>query len=138
MRTKDQQKENLPKTNIKSKAVFWKKFEEEITKTIEWLAEFLDVNLENNYEIDYVDIWVRSIKIKVNDEEKFIFKIINCIFDYNKVDEKYWNTRVELTINEQSKKPIFYMVWKFNIIDRDEINTKTLKLVIKWIEEIVE
>ena len=64
MRTKDQQKENLPKTNIKSKAVFWKKFEEEITKTIEWLAEFLDVNLENNYEIDYVDIWVRSIKIK--------------------------------------------------------------------------
>lgn len=138
MRTKDQQKENLPKTNIKSKAMFAFKFEEEITKTIEWLAEFLDKKLDPIYDIDYIEVWVRSIKIKINDEEKFIFKTVNCIFDYNKVDAKYWNTRVELTFTEQSKRPIFYMVWKYNVMDREDINKKTLKLVIKWIEEIIE
>lgn len=138
MRTKDQQKENLPKTNIKSKAMFAFKFEEEITKTIEWLAEFLDKELDPIYDIDYIEVWVRSIKIKINDEEKFIFKTVNCIFDYNKVDAKYWNTRVELTFTEQSKRPIFYMVWKYNVMDREDINKKTLKLVIKWIEEIIE
>ena len=138
MRTKDQQKENLPKTNIKSKAMFAFKFEEEITKTIEWLAEFLDKELDPIYDIDYIEVWVRNIKIKINDEAKFIFKTINCIFDYNKVDAKYWNTRVELTFTEQSKRPIFYMVWKFNVMDRLDINKKTLKLAIKWIEAIIE
>lgn len=136
MRTKDLQKNNLPKTNIKSTVMFALDYEEEITKTIDLLANYLDINLEKNYQVDYVDVWVRSIKIKINDEEKFIFKTINCIFDYNKVDEKYWNTRIELTITELSKKPTFSLIWKFNITNREEINRNTLKEIIKKIEEI--
>lgn len=138
MRTKDQQKENLPKTNIKSKAMAQFKFEEEITKTIEWLAEFLDINLEKEYEVDYVEVWKRTIKIKINDENKFIFRTVQCTFDYNKVDEKYGNTRVELTFTELSARPRFALVWKFNVTDRENIYQKTLKIVIKWIEEIYE
>lgn len=138
MRTKDQQKENLPKTNIKSKVMAQFKFEEEITKTIEWLAEFLDINLEKEYEVDYVEVWKRTIKIKINDENKFIFRTVQCTFDYNKVDEKYGNTRVELTFTELSARPRFALVWKFNVTDRENIYQKTLKIVIKWIEEIYE
>lgn len=138
MRTKDQQKENLPKTNIKSKVMAQFKFEEEITKTIEWLAEFLDLNLEKEYEVDYVEVWKRTIKIKINDENKFIFRTVQCTFDYNKVDEKYGNTRVELTFTELSARPRFALVWKFNVTDRENIYQKTLKIVIKWIEEIYE
>lgn len=138
MRTKDQQKENLPKTNIKSKVMVAYKFDEEITKTIEWLAEFLDKNLETEYDLDYVEVGVRSIKIKVNDENKFIFRTVQCTFDYNKVDEKYGNSRVELTFSELSARPRFAMVGKFNVVDRETIYTKTLRAVIKWIEEIYE
>lgn len=139
MRTKDLQKENLPKTNIKSKAMFAYKFDDEIIKTIEWLAEYLDKNLENEYDLDYVEVWVRSIKIKVNDENKYIFRTVQCTFDYNKVDEKYGNSRVELTFTELSARPRFAMVGKFNIVDdRESIYTKTLRAVIKWIEEIYE
>lgn len=138
MRTKDILKDNLPKTNIKSTLKFKWSFDDEIKKTIEVLWEFLDENLEKEYELDYVDIWIRSIKIKVNDDAKFIYRTLNIIFDYNQVDEKYWNTRIEITFNEVSQKPRFKIVWKFNIMDRDLINKSTLKNCIDWIEEIYD
>ncbi len=138
MRTKDLQLNNLSKTNIKSKLWFVWDFKKEIKNTIEILWDFLDKNLENSYDLDFVETWTRSIKIKVNDEDKFIFKTINIIFDYTSVDEKYWNSRIELTFNEISKKPIYKLVWKYNILKKDDINKDVLKYVIKWIEEITE
>lgn len=138
MRTKDLQLNKLQKTNIKSKLWFVWKFNDEIKKTIEILWEFLDKNLEKEYELDFVEVWIRSIKIKVNDENKFIFRTINCVFDYTSVDEKYWNSRIELTFSELSQKPRYALVWKYNILDREKINTDTLKLIIKWLEEIYE
>ncbi len=138
MRTRDIQIEKLPKKNIKSKAKFNWKFDEEIKNTIEILWKFLDENLEKDYEVDYVDIWIRNIKIKINDENKFIFRTINCVFDYTSVDEKYWNCRIELTFSEISKKPRFNLVWKYNVLEREKINSDVLKSVTKWIEEIYE
>lgn len=138
MRTKDLQLNNLQKTNIKSKLWFVWKFDDEIKKTIEILWEFLDKNLENEYDLDFVETWVRSIKIKVNDENKFIFRTVNCVFDYTSVDEKYWNSRIELTFSELSQKPRYALVGKYNILDRDKINNDTLKKIIKWLEEIYE
>lgn len=138
MRTKDQQIHNLPKTNIKSTVMFRWDFSQEIEKTIEILSDYLEENLEKDYNINYIDVWTRNIKIKVHDESKFIFKIVNCIFDNTSVDQKYWNTRVELVFTELSQKPRHYLVWKFNVLERDKINTSTLKMCIKWLEEIFE
>lgn len=138
MRTKDLQLNKLQKTNIKSKLWFVWKFNDEIKKTIEILWEFLDKNLENDYDLDFVETGVRSIKIKVNDENKFIFRTVNCVFDYTSVDEKYWNSRIEITFSELSQKPRYVLVWKYNILDRDKINNDTLKKIIKWLEEIYE
>lgn len=138
MRTKDQQLHSLPKTNIKSTVMFRGVFSEEIEKTIEILSDYLEENLEKDYSINYVDVWTRNIKIKIHDEDKFIFKTINCVFDYTSVDQKYWNTRVELAFTELSQKPRHYLVWKFNVLERDKINNSVLKMSIKWLEEIFE
>lgn len=138
MRTKDLQLNKLQKTNIKSKLWFVWKFNDEIKKTIEILWEFLDKNLENDYDLDFVETGVRSIKIKVNDENKFIFRTVNCVFDYTSVDEKYWNSRIELTFTELSQKPRYSLVWKYNILNREKINSDVLKYIIKWLEEIYE
>lgn len=138
MRTKDLQLNKLQKTNIKSKLWFAWNFNSEIKKTIEILWDFLDKNLEKDYEIDYVDVWIRNIKIKINDENKFIFRTLNCVFDYTSVDEKYWNSRIELTFTELSQKPRYALVWKYNILDREKINSDVLKYIIKWLEEIYE
>lgn len=138
MRSKDYLKNSLPKTQIKSTVKFNGNFEEELDKTIEILWDFLDKNLETLFDLDYVDIGNKTIKIKVNDQKLFIEKIITIVVDYNAVDEKYGNIRVEITVNEVSRKPKFYLVGKLHLLQREEICKKTLPLLIKAIEEITE
>lgn len=138
MRSKDLLKDLLPKTEIKSKVRFKWIFDEEISKTIESLAVFLDKELDTLYWVEYVDAWKRNIKIKVDDEEKFIFRMVNIVFDYTSVDEKYGNTRIELTFSETSKKPRFALVGKFHLLDSETIHPAVLKAVIAWLEEIYE
>lgn len=138
MRSKDYLKNSLPKTAIKSTAKFNKDFENELAKMIENLWNFLDIELEKLFELDYVDIGNKTIKIKVNDKSLFIEKIINIVIDYNAVDEKYGNIRVEVTINETSRKPKFYLIGKFHVLQGEEICKKSLQILIKAIEEIAE
>lgn len=138
MRTKDYLKNSLPKTQIKSTVKFNGNFEEELDKTIEILWDFLDKNLETLFDLDYVDIGNKTIKIKVNDQKLFIEKMITIVVDYNAVDEKYGNIRVEITVNEVSRKPKFYLVGKLHLLQREEICKKMLPLLIKAIEEITE
>lgn len=98
----------------------------------------MDKNLETLFDLDYVDIGNKSIKIKVNDAQLFIEKMVHIVIDYNAVDEKYGNIRVEITVNEVSRKPKFYLVGKLNVLEREEICKKSLRLVQKAIEEIAE
>lgn len=138
MRSKDYLKNSLPKTQIKSTLKFSWNFEDELDKTVQILWEFLDKNLETLFDLDYVDIGNKSIKIKVNDAQLFIEKMVHIVIDYNSVDEKYGNIRVEITVNEVSRKPKFYLVGKLNVLEREEICKKSLRLVQKAIEEIAE
>lgn len=138
MRSKDYLKNSLPKTAIKSTAKFNGNFEEELTKTINIFWEYLDKNLEKIFELDYIDIGNKTIKIKVNDSILFIQKIVNIVIDYNAVDEKYGNIRVEVTVTELSRKPKFYLIWKLHVLERDKICEKWLSVIKKAIEEISE
>ena len=138
MRTKDKHKESLPKTNIKSTMKISWLYSEEIEKTINSLSDFLEKELVKLYKLNYMDFTSKWIKIKVDDDDKFIHKTVNCLFVSNKTDEKYWNTRVELTFTEISKKPRYSLVWKFSVKDYETINKSTLKEIIKWLDEIYE
>lgn len=138
MRIRDEQIANLPKTWIRSKVKFAGIYEEEIKKAVEELWEFLDKELEKIYSVEYVDIGNKNIKIKIEDEDKFIFRIVNCVFDYTSADEKFGNARIELTFNEISQKPRFHLVGKFALTDWENLKKMTLKAIIKWLEEIYE
>lgn len=138
MRSKDFLKKQIPKTEIKSKVKFTNKFDELVEETLEYLFDFYEKELLSKFKLDYIEISSKTVKIKVNDPDLFIQKIIMVTFESTKVDEKYWNARVELHVSEVSRKPKFYLVWKFNITHKELIAQKTLNLLIEAIEEISE
>lgn len=138
MRSRDYLKTQLPKTEIKSKIKFTSNFELLLDETIEYLSDFYEKELLIRYKLDYIDVLSKTIKIKVNDPWLFIQKIITVTFESNKVDEKYWNSRIELSVSEISMKPKFYLIWKFNITQKELISQKSLKVLIEAIEEISE
>lgn len=136
MRSKDYLKNLLPKTDIKSKLKFTQDFNKELQKTMEELAVFLDKELDGLYDMDYVDLWHKNIKIKVNDDNKFIYKMINIVVDYNAVDEKYGNIHFNISIHELSQAPKFFLFWKISVLDRHQACEWILKILLKQIEII--
>lgn len=138
MRSRDQLKDNLPKTEIRSTVKFKWVFLDELSDTVDALADFLEVEIPKHYEIDFIDVGNKSLKIKINDSTHYICRVINCVFDNNQADAKYGNACLEMISNELSKKPRYKMIGKFNILDRDTINQKTLSMILKSLEEIYE
>lgn len=138
MRQRDQQLYNLVTTENRSKAKIKWVFADELQIMQDDLEEFLEEKLSKLYEYVDIDSWSKNFKIKVDDSEKYIQKLIKCHFEHTKADEKYFNTRIQLTFTELSKAPLIILVWRFSILDLDKIKTETLKFLIKWIDLIIE
>lgn len=138
MRSRDFLKTQIPKTEIKSKVKFTNKYDKLVEETLEYLSDFFEKELLPKYNLDYIEVLSKNLKIKVNDPDLFIQKILTITFESTKVDEKYWNSRIELLVTEVSRKPKFYLIWKFNITQKELIAQKWLKVVIDAIEEISE
>ncbi|EKE26363.1 MAG: hypothetical protein ACD_4C00313G0010, partial [uncultured bacterium (gcode 4)] len=75
-------------------------------------------------------------KIRINDDERKIFKIINCVFRHDNHDKKFWFCHIEFALNEISKKPRVHYVWKFGILEKEKITEKISKDLVYCIEVI--
>ena len=138
MRQIDQLIQDLPKTQIKSKAKVKWVFDDELQIMIEDLTDFLDAELEKLYERVETDVTKKFFKMKIVDDSKYISKFVKCNFEHTKADEKFFNTRILFTFTENSKPPVLALVWRFNIWDIDIIKEKCLKVLVKWIEQIID
>lgn len=121
---------------IKSKVRFKWKFEDEFEKTVDAVEDFLEKELEKHFRVDSIISWNNNLKIRINDAEQGIQRIVNCVFRYDKNDIKFWYTHIELVSSELSKKSKLHYVWKFSIIDREKIKEKVLSDLIAWLKEI--
>lgn len=77
-----------------------------------------------------------SIKIWVEDEERFISRIVNCIFRYDANNKKFGYCNIELNSTEVSKKPRLQFIGKFGILEREKIISAVLHDFEKSLEEI--
>ncbi len=71
-----------------------------------------------------------EIKIRINDEEQDIRRVINCIFRYHHDEQKFGNINIELGSYELSKKTMVHFVGTFSITDRERIKRVLLEDVI--------
>jgi hypothetical protein len=77
-----------------------------------------------------------SIKIWVDDEERFISRIVNCVFRYDATNKRFGYCNIELNSTEVSKKPRLQFIGKFGILEREKIITAVLSDFEKSLEEI--
>lgn len=122
-------------TSIKSKVKFNWDFYAELEKLMELVEKAIDEEIVPIFHVEYTDWWNASIKIKVNDTDKKIEKLITCNFTYNKTDEKFWYIDPQFLSSEISKKTQVYNMWKFPIKDKKKIIKKFIEKLIFIIEE---
>jgi len=121
--------------SIKSKIMFQWSFDKELEKIIDEAKKVIIKNILPWYWIDYTEYGDYIIKIKINDKELLIEKLITCIFNYKKNDVKFWYINPEFIVTEKWKKTKKYSLWKFTISDTDKIINIFLNKLVEIIEE---
>lgn len=112
------------KDAIKSRVMFNWKYFQELEKLMEMVEEFVEKEIVPNYAIDYVNYWNSNLKIKVNNTEEWIERLINCVFKYNQNNDlKYWYIHLEFLVSELSQRTKAYSSGKFLISDKNKIMT---------------
>lgn len=102
----------------------------ELQKTIDILELYFEAELPKSFFIDSVIAGGYEIKIRINDEEQDIRRVINCIFRYHHDEQKFGNINIELGSYELSKKTMVHFVGTFSITDRERIKRVLLEDVI--------
>lgn len=124
------------KQSSRSTVRFQWDFRLELQKTIDILETYFEAELPKHFVVDSVLAGGNEIKIRINDDEQNIRRVINCIFRYHHDEEKFGNINIELGSYEVSKKTMVYFVGTFSIIDRERIKKILFKDVIICIKAI--
>ena len=123
------------KKKIRSKSMFDDDFFGQIETLIEEIEEIVSKEIISNYWIEYTSYSNNSAKIKVNDKQKSIFKLINIKLTYRKSDIKFWYIHPEILSDEKWQKTVTYKLWKFKIDEHKKILNSILEKLIEVIEE---
>ena len=95
---------------IRSKVRFHGDYKEELKKLLEMAEEILEKELSLHFSVDSIASGNNEIKVRIDDTEKGITRMITCSFRHHHDDVKYGRIYVELTATELSKKPRFHLV----------------------------
>lgn len=126
----------LHKVSIKSKVMFSWKYRDELEKLMEMVEETIEKEIVSNYEVISISYGNNYFKIRVKNTEEWIEKLLNCVLRYNKNDERYWYINLEIAVHQFSKRTQNHEIWKFHIMDKENILKLFLSNLIKIIEDL--
>lgn len=126
----------LKKKSINSKVKFRDDFKWLINKALIDIESWIKNEIWTKYNIKYFDIWNNNIKIKIEDKNKNLEKLIDCILRHTKAEEQYWYVIVEIVIHEYSKKQKSYILWKYSIKNSNLITYSITDKIKETIDEI--
>lgn len=120
----------------KSKIKFCWDYKNELKKLVSLIVEKLEESDKERKIIKFIETSNNGVKIKIDDKDRKITRIIECIIRHDNNDEKYGNCHIELVTKELSKKARLYYVGKFQIQNHNDIAEKIIKDLSLSIEEI--
>jgi hypothetical protein len=68
-----------------------------------------------------------NLKIRIDDPEQGVERIVNCMFRHHHTDERYGNIHIDLVTTGLGIKSTLHKVGKFSILDRGVIVERVLK-----------
>lgn len=124
------------KETIKSKVMFSWKYRDELEKLMEMLENMIEKEIVTKYEVISISYWNNYFKVRLKNSEEWIEKLLNCALKYTKNDERYWYINPEIWVHQFSKKTVIHEIWKFHIMDKENILKLFLNNLIKIIEDL--
>lgn len=125
----------LEKKSIKSKSMFTDDYDYEMDTLVEKAEEIIKELVIPNYNVEYTTYWSNDLKVKISDDEKLIHKLMYARFAYNKSDVKFWYINLEISYSQKSQKTVSYKLWRFSILNHDDIMKVFREKFLESIEE---
>ena len=123
------------KNKIRSKSMFDDDFFGQIDTLIEEIEKLVYKNIIPNYQVEYTSYSSKSAKIKINDNNQSILKLINIKLTYKKNDIKFWYIHPEILSDQKWQKTIIHKLWKLRIDEHEKILNSILETLVEVIEE---
>ena len=120
---------------IKSKIKFQWDFKKSLNELVSKLEIKISEKIIKNYWVEYTSYWDQIIKVKVNDKNQMIEKLITCTLFYNKNDKTYGYITPLFTSAEKSQKTKKYELTRFSLSDIDLIVDKVIGKIVEIVEE---
>lgn len=112
---------------IKSTVMFQWKYKEELQKTMDILEKAIEDESWKQYIVDSILGGNNNLKVRIDDQEQWVERIVNCRFRHHHTDERYGNIHIDLVTTGLGIKSTTHKVGKFSIMDREVIVEKVLK-----------
>ena len=119
----------------KSKSMFDDNFFGQIEELMEQIWEMFQDIIIKKFKTEYTSLWNYEAKIKINDPDNFLNKLITIRLTYKKNDIKFWYIHPEILSDEKWQKTRIYKLWKFPIDEHKKIIDNITKKLIETIEE---
>lgn len=112
---------------IRSTVMFQWKYKEELQKTMDSVEKAIEEDLKDYFVVDSILWGNNNLKVRIDDREQGVERIVNCMFRHHHTDERYGNIHIDLVTTGLGIKSKLHEVGKFSILDRETIKEKVLK-----------
>lgn len=124
------------KNAIRSKVKFNGNYFKELENLMEKIEGLIETDIVPNFAVEYTNYWNSNVKIKIDDRENDIERLINCVLEYTKNDERYGYINLKFQITEFSQNKKVFDSGKFFIKDTEKILKKFMSDLKPIITEI--
>lgn len=81
---------------IRSTVMFQGKYKEELQRTMDMLEKAIEKDLEAYFIVDSILGGNNNLKVRIDDREQGVERIVNCMFRHHHTDERYGNIHIDL------------------------------------------
>lgn len=81
---------------VRSTVMFQGKYKEELQKTMDLVEKAIEDESGKHYIVDSILGGNNNLKVRIDDPEQGVERIVNCIFRHHHTDERYGNINIDL------------------------------------------
>ncbi|MDD2487150.1 MAG: hypothetical protein PHS92_02180 [Candidatus Gracilibacteria bacterium] len=126
----------LSKKSNNSKVQFRGDYQKLIDEVILLLEEKTIELVGKKFKINYTSVGKNNLKIKIEDDELKIEKLIDCVLRHTLAEEKYGYVIIDMIANEYSKKPKSVILGKYDLMKKDILVDAVIGKMFQIIDEI--
>ncbi|MDD5376658.1 MAG: hypothetical protein PHH16_00920 [Candidatus Gracilibacteria bacterium] len=112
---------------IRSTVMFQGKYKEELQKTMDAVESAIEKESGKHFVVDSILGGNNNLKVRIDDPEQGVERIVNCMFRHHHTDERYGNVHIDLVTTGLGIRSRSHTVGKFGILERETIKEKVLR-----------